>query len=150
MAVITAKQVANYLLAFSQESGDCFTNLKLQKLLYYAQAWYLALYGEPLFDDEIQAWVHGPVVRSVYNEFKKFVAQPISIKVSKPNLPVKVQKHLQEILKVFGGYSSYQLELMTHREAPWLNARKGLSMDEPCENLISLEDMKKFYRKLAA
>lgn len=149
MAVTTANQVANYILTFSQESGDCFTNLKLQKLLYYAQAWYLALYDEPLFDDEIEAWVHGPVVRSVYNEFKKFEAQPISIKVSKSNLPAKVQKHLQEILKVFGGYSSYQLELMTHREAPWINARKGLAMDESCKNPISLTDMKKFYRKLS-
>ena len=55
----SANQVAQNIIGFSHEHGDPISNLKLQKLLYYAQAWYLALYDVPLFDDPIEAWVHG-------------------------------------------------------------------------------------------
>ena len=62
----SAQQIADYLIAFSHSVGDPISNLKLQKLLYYAQAWYLALHNEPLFPESIEAWVHGPAVPPVY------------------------------------------------------------------------------------
>ena len=57
-AEVDAQEVADFFIKFSNEHGDNLTNLKLQKLLYFAQAWYLVFYKRPLFDNEIQAWVH--------------------------------------------------------------------------------------------
>ena len=56
----------------NNEQGDMMTNLRLQKLLYFAQGWHLARYGKPLFDDDIEAWQYGPVVPSVYNAYKQY------------------------------------------------------------------------------
>ncbi|HUZ03805.1 MAG TPA: type II toxin-antitoxin system antitoxin SocA domain-containing protein, partial [Acidobacteriaceae bacterium] len=58
----SASDIAKYFIASFQKKNKAISNLKLQKLLYYAQAWHLALYGSPLFSDSIEAWVHGPVV----------------------------------------------------------------------------------------
>ena len=69
----TARQVANYIISFFQKKQEPITNLKLQKLLYYVQAWYLALYDEPLFDDKLEAWVHGASQPQVYSQFKQFL-----------------------------------------------------------------------------
>lgn len=66
MAELAAKRVADYIIAFAHEHGDPVSNLKLQKLLYYAQAWHLALHDNPLFDERIEASVHGPAVPPVY------------------------------------------------------------------------------------
>lgn len=92
MAENTARQVADYVIAFLAEHGDPTTNLKLQKLLYYSQAWYLALYDLPLFDDRIEAWVHGPVVPPVYGAFKGKEWQPI-VPMAMPKLPEKADQH---------------------------------------------------------
>jgi len=67
-----ALTIAKHILKICADHGDNLTNLKLQKLLYYSQAWYLALNDETLFSDDIEAWVHGPVVSSVYQEYKKY------------------------------------------------------------------------------
>ena len=76
MANHTASEVAKWFLAYNrdvlaEEGGEYISNLKLQKLLYYAQGSFLAVTDSPLFDDPIVAWQHGPVVESVYHEYKK-------------------------------------------------------------------------------
>ena len=75
MAGTSAQTVANHFVELLHDQGG-ISNLKLQKLLYYAQAWHLALYGEPLFRDRIEAWVHGPVVPPVFGAFKHNKWQP--------------------------------------------------------------------------
>lgn len=70
-----AVDVAKYFITIngqknSDDEGNNLSKLKLQKLLYYAQGYYLALYNEALFDEEIRAWEHGPVVKEVYDHFK--------------------------------------------------------------------------------
>ncbi|MDB6118895.1 MAG: putative prophage protein, partial [Verrucomicrobiaceae bacterium] len=74
-----ALDVAKYFLskADADEAGDVISNLKLQKLLYYAQGFHLALTGAPLFEEDIQAWVHGPVVREVWQAFNQYGANGI-------------------------------------------------------------------------
>ena len=146
---VDALKVAHWILAFSQEHGDPLTNLKLQKLLYYAQAWHLALYDKPLFRDPIEAWIYGPVVPMVYRQFKKFRNHPVLYEGEKPTIPEKVGDFLEELLEVFGGYSSYQLERMTHSEKPWQKARGNLPIDVQSRAVILHEDMKAFYRVLA-
>lgn len=75
--VTTASIIAKHILGACKAKQDFITNLKLQKLLYYSQAWHLAIYDEPLFQDRIEAWVHGPVVPSVFREYRSFRWSPI-------------------------------------------------------------------------
>ncbi len=147
MAPVTAKKITDFILCFAYEHGDLLTNLKLQKLLYYAQAWHLALYDAPLLDDDIEAWVHGPAVRSVYTHFKNFGWHPIQVNLDcdNLNLPEFVQEHLIEVIDEYGGLTAYELERMTHEELPWQNARRGLPIDEPSNAVIAWEDMKDYY-----
>ena len=66
---ITISDIADYFITKNHEYGDYITNLKLQKLVYYAQAWYLAFLDKPLFDEDFEAWVHGPVNRDLYDRY---------------------------------------------------------------------------------
>lgn len=142
--------VADFLLVESRERGDVLTNLKLQKLLYYAQAWHLALFDSPIFGEDFQAWVHGPVLPSQYRRFKDYEWRPILEKmIRRPVInPRRITKHLSEIVEVFGSETATALELMTHREKPWLTARKGLSPTAPSTALISKQSMKEYYRHM--
>lgn len=146
MAKTSASDAAYFMLRFSSEHGDCLTNLKLQKLLYYAQAWHLALYDEPLFDERIEAWVHGPVVPSIYHRFKDYQWRPITQEIPEVSLPGDVTKHLVEVLDAYGGFTGFQLERLTHEEDPWKSARGDLEMDVPSNVEISWDDMKTYYR----
>jgi uncharacterized phage-associated protein len=137
------------MIRFCHEHGDCLTNLKLQKLVYYTQAWYLGINGTPLFKDDFQAWIHGPVIPSLYQRFKKFGFNDITEQPPKVSCPETIIGHIQEVLKVYSGYSAYQLEQMTHNEDPWKLARKGIPDDANSKATIKKTDMKVFYAKLA-
>lgn len=140
--------VANALLAESRDRGEILTNLKLQKLLYYSQAWYLALEDTPLFEEDFQAWVHGPVLPSQYFRFRDYQWRHILFEECRPNISNKVDSFLDKIIDIFGCETAVSLELMTHRERPWLDARGDLPLDAVCNNRISKKSMKKFYRQL--
>jgi uncharacterized phage-associated protein len=125
-------------------------HLKLQKLVYYVQAWHLALYGEPLFRREIQAWIHGPVEPRLYARFKEWRWKPIVLEDLKcPDLPGDVRDHIDEVLEVYADYSGEELESIVHQEEPWLRARRGLPPLEPSNNVIDEKDMEVFYLKPA-
>lgn len=156
MAVITAATnidtrpflIADYLLHECGQRGENLTNLKLQKLLYYADAWNLALRDEELFSEEFKAWVHGPVLQSQYHRFKDYKWKPITEAINRPDLSEDLTKHLDEIIDVFGCETAVSLELMTHRELPWIAARGDLPPTEPSTASISKETMKQFYRSM--
>lgn len=150
MTDTSAHKVADHIIRMCHDSGDLITNLKLQKLLYYAQAWRLALRDRPLFDDKLEAWVHGPAVPSVYGRFKNFRWDPISLEPDDPHLSREIAAHLDEVMAVYGIETAYALEMMTHREAPWLEARGDLPPDQPSHAVISHESMKRFYREMAS
>lgn len=121
----TAKQVAEWFLAYNrnrmeEEDADDISNLKLQKLLYYAQGCYLALTDKPLFNDKILAWAHGPVVNSVYQEYKRYQSSgiPYDGYYVSP-FDEETESILEEVYAVFGKYSAWGLRNMTHREDPW-------------------------------
>ena len=142
-------KIADYFIWLHHEFGDVITNLRLQKLVYYAQAWYLALNNEKLFDEDFEAWIHGPVNPSLYDRFKKYKWNPISEEISKPELDPEVEKHLKEIMEVYSGFSSYELETISHKEEPWVNARGDLPFDAPSSNIISQDDMKSYYKNFS-
>jgi uncharacterized phage-associated protein len=146
VAEVPARRVAEFVIAFSHEHGDPVSNLKLQKLLYYAQAWFLAIYDKPLFDERIEAWVHGPAVPPVYGDFKKWSWQPINCEVAFPELDARIKEHLEEVMDVYGGMSAYELEKLTHSEDPWKSARGGIAPDEASNAIISHDDMRRYYR----
>lgn len=147
--------IADYFVALSNVTGNLLSNLKLQKLMYYAQAWHLAIYGERLFHGEFEAWVHGPVLPVLYRDYERFGWKPIeredmddtSVKGLESKFGKEITFFLSEIVDEYFGLSAYELERLTHKEEPWCRARQGLSADEPCNRIIEDEWMKKFYER---
>ena len=122
-----AADVARYFLSLSdEEAGDTISNLKLQKLLYYAQGFHLAIFEAPLFAEPIEAWVHGPVVPEIYRAYKDCGAEaiPAPSGFDPMQLDQPTRELLDEVYDVYGQYSAWKLRNMTHVEAPWVDARK--------------------------
>lgn len=149
MVESTAKRITDAFLYLSREDGAPLTNLKLQKLLYYAQAWRLALKGNALFGERIEAWVHGPVVPPIFRMYKhlRWVSIP---DFGTPIESVSIKHHLSDVWKAYGKYDATTLERLTHKENPWILARRGIPMDEPSHNIISHDSMKKYFKELLA
>jgi len=136
---VSANEVANYFveLASEQDEND-LTNLKLQKLLYIAQVVHLAKKKSPLFKEPIEAWDLGPVVRSVYENFKSCGSFPITAfdkHVEESNLPGDVKKFISMIWEEYGKYSASHLVDITHEpSSPWDKVfTKGENKEIPLE-----------------
>ena len=129
---------------------------KLQKILYYAYSWTLALLNEKvddlsfkLFDDQIEAWVHGPVVPYIYYKYKEYGWDNIP-KVNNFNIssfPEDVLDVLEQVWEAYGNFSGNELEFITHREAPWILARRGCSVSSPSSTPISDVTIFEYYNK---
>ena len=127
----TADNVARWFLSRNKVKtlggeADLISNLKLQKLLYYAQGMHLALYDAPLFGDEIVAWRHGPVVESVYQKYKTNGSNAIGDFEN----PIENFSHNEE---------TWKLADMTHEETPWREAAPN--------SVISIDGMKKYFEE---
>lgn len=119
------------------------TNLKLQKIVFLAQAAYLAIKGKPLFDDEIQAWQYGPVIPSLYNSYKECGRNPIDTPATSKNIDNKTASFLSDVWGIFGKYSAAQLVDYTHGHLPWkeaFNAGNGTT--------ITNSSIKSFYKNV--
>ncbi len=147
MAETTANKVADFIVRFCHEHGDLITNLHLQKLVYYAQAWYLAWHEKPLFDEDFQAWISGPVQPELYERFKHYRWEPIS-EHPEVELPKEIEEHLLEVMEAYGQYNSLYLERLSQEEDPWRKARRGTPIDEHSTALISKKSMLKYYQYL--
>ena len=145
----TARAAANYIIWSCHKHGDQITNLKLQKLLYFAQGWFLALYGKALFPEPLRAWMRGPVEYGVWKKFSEFRWEAITRKIARPKISELAVRHLDEIMQVYGDYSAYTLERMTHDEGPWRRARGALDDRERSTREISIEDMREHFTRLA-
>lgn len=146
MAAVTVNQIADWFIVRFRDAGDSVTNLKLQKLVYYAQAWFVAIHRERLFPESFEAWVHGPVCPPLYHRFKSHRWNPITDEVAPPALDDRVTGVLDEVMEVYGGFAGWQLEQLTHSEAPWLDARRGLAPEQTCDTEISVDAMRGFYK----
>lgn len=126
----TALDVAQFFIANGANSEEGISNLKIQKLLYYAQGFYLAVYGKPLFDEELEAWTHGPVVPSVYHHYKCNGSSPIPRTDYDVNqiFTDEEKEFLGEVHTVFGQFSAWKLRNMTHEERPWLESEESASV----------------------
>jgi uncharacterized phage-associated protein len=145
---VAALTIAEYIISEFHESGYAITNLKLQKLLYYIQGWHLGLYGTSVFEEELEAWVHGPVEYGVYQEYKEFSGGfPITRIPTKPQLEINLEKHIHEVLQEYAGENALNLEIRTHQEWPWIEAREALQPNEPSREEISKNTMKEFFKE---
>lgn len=144
MNTVSAKDVAAYIL---NNLGE-MTTMKLQKLLYYCQAWSLVWDEQPLFSEEIEAWANGPVVREIYNEHRT------QFKINHfdggdPSKLSNIQKEtIDSVLNYYGNKPSQWLSDLTHMEDPWKQARNGLSHGERGNNIISHASMSEYYSGL--
>lgn len=133
----TAVDINHYL---KTRLGSHGTKMKRQKILYYAQAWHLAWYGTPLFEDEIRAWDKGPVTVSV---FVDETYKPTGSSIRVPSLEKQVIEHLDAILGFYGDKSGTQLSALTHDEEPWKKAYQEKLLGEV--GVISKNAMFKYY-----
>lgn len=130
----------NNRVIMADSDADYISNLKLQKLLYYAQGCFLAVEGSPLFNEPLLAWEHGPVVNEVYQEYKKYGANGIPFEEDYTNnISDDDEALLKEVYKVFGKYSAWGLREMTHNETPWKETTRN--------GVISLESIKNYFKK---
>nr|WP_274617245.1 type II toxin-antitoxin system antitoxin SocA domain-containing protein [Vibrio parahaemolyticus] len=118
--------------------------MKLQKLCYYAQGYALAE-GNQLFDEDFQAWQHGPVIYDLYSKFKGYQWRQISEDVEK--LDEDNHDYLMDIVAAYGRYDGAALSTMTHRESPWLEARGELDESAGSTSVISKESLQLFFER---
>lgn len=123
--MLQAEDVARYFLANQgAETGEPISNQKIQKLCYYAQGFALARLGRPLFFEDIEHWQNGPVVPSLWRNYRTFGSSPIPI----PHEPLPLNLYdaeisalLDGINRYYGKFSAWQLRNKTHNEPPWVN-----------------------------
>lgn len=142
----TAHDVAAYIL--DQRGG--MSTWKLQKLLYYSQAWHLVWDEEPLFPNRIEAWANGPVVRDLYRDHR---GQFTVDRWTKGDIGALATNEVETIDVVLGGYgdlSGRALSHLTHQEDPWRIARDGLGPTDRSTVEITQESMQEFYTALDA
>ena len=138
-----------YDLANSFLAIESMTHKKLQKLCYYAKAWYLAINDTNLVTEPFEAWVHGAVQPRLYQKYRAYGFHPIPMYTGLiEDLPEEFLSFAREIFSSYGELSGDDLEQLNHKEPPWLNAREGLKPWQNSDVEISEEDMKVYYRSL--
>lgn len=145
-------QVSNFFIVKAKEDGKEITNKKIQKLLYYSQAWSLVLRDSNLFKEPIEAWVHGPAIRKVYDRFSIFGRNDIASQYNLKDLDISdlssdEKDFLEVIWDNYGKYSAGDLEMLTHSEEPWQKAREGVEPYMASTNEITVTAMKAYYGK---
>jgi uncharacterized phage-associated protein len=130
--VHSPKAIANYFLELAKASGEAITPMKLQKLVYYAHGWYAGFTGNPLINEPVEAWQYGPVISSLYHEFKKYGSSHITSKATELDpacfdfveVPTpqdeSIKKFLGNVWNSYGKYTGIKLSEMTHAPgSPW-------------------------------
>lgn len=140
----SAHDVAAYML---REKGAMDT-WKLQKLVYYAQAWHLVWEGQPLFDERIEAWANGPVVRDLYDVHRRQFTVAEWTRGDPGRLTASQTESIDVVLKHYGRHTGYWLREQTHREDPWREARAGLAPGERSNREITLGAISDYYGSL--
>lgn len=139
------KDVAQYIL----ESLGEITTIKLQKLVYYTQAWSLVWREAPLFSEKIEAWANGPVVRDLFKLHEGlFRIGPEAAIGDSSQLDEDSRDVIDNVLKGYGDKSTQWLVELTHLEEPWKQARGHVPAGHKCEAEISQAAMAEYYSGL--
>jgi len=145
----SVKDIANWFLyKVDRESGDSITHLKLQKLVYYTQAWSLVL-NKSLFDENFEAWAHGPVVRSLFETYRDAGWEALGLPSEELiEFDKETEKIISDVWEIYGEHTGKYLEHLTHSEDPWIIARGDLSPEEKSASIIEKKSMENFYKKM--
>ncbi|MCD7808604.1 MAG: DUF4065 domain-containing protein [Erysipelotrichaceae bacterium] len=143
------------VIAYVFEELEEVTPLMLQKILYFIQGLSYAINNKPMFYEECEAWVHGPVYREVYDMFKDFKYNPIDdvrfviFEGITDELTIEDKKIIDLVSNTFGMYSGKMLERITHKEDPWKTARQGYSDHISSHEILSKQMIKDYYRTVS-
>jgi uncharacterized phage-associated protein len=150
--------VCDYIILRVTEERVPLTITKLHNLLYYVQAWSLALSDKPMFAEKFQAWVHGPVSTEIYNRFigtkslfsimfsvidNTYVSKSFNIE----DLSLEEKRHIDDVLEVYAKYAGSQLEEIVKSEDPWITTREGYGPPQRCIREIDETVIKNYYQK---
>lgn len=125
------------------EDSEYITNLKLQKLLYYAQGKFLAIKDEALFEDDFLAWEHGPVIRKIYDKYKTNGSNGIKYEDDfKIDINQETERILEEVYNEYGQFTAWKLRNLTHEEKPWKTTARN--------DIISKEKIKSYFKEKIA
>ena len=137
--------VATYIL---KKKGP-MSSMKLQKLCYYAKAWFLVWEDQELFFEKIEAWANGPVIPKLFEIHKgKFTVSLVDFSERSQKLDKNQKASIDKVLEFYGDKSSQWLSDLTHMEEPWRNARHGVPDGEKCNNEITSESMHEYYSSI--
>ncbi len=146
--------IADYIIlrVKAEDTNASLINLKLQKLLYYVQAWSYGIHKKPMFAGEFEAWIHGPVNRAIYDRFNstKYLYSEINVEDCRNKdvaLTAEDAEFVDFILENYLKYSGAELERLSHTEMPWVKTRGDLGVNERCNKVISPELMTEYYGK---
>ena len=146
--IYPAAAVANVFIETAAENGFFFTNLKLQKMVYFAHGWYLAFTDSPLISEDVQSWKYGPVIQALYNDLRHYGASPITHRI---DIDVAVGKNSEDwnfiraVYRKYAPFSPAQLVAMTHRPgSPW--DQFGAGQDD--FQIIPNEAIKGYFKKM--
>jgi len=166
----SSRAIANYFLDLAEKEGQPLTPMKLQKLVYFAHGWHLAIVEEPLLDEQVEVWKWGPVVKSLYHAFKEFGNQPISeparrysvkrepklrLVVTIPSIDEEApnaedaewtKELLKRVWDVYKGFTAVQLSKMTHASgSPWDQVYQQYTGNPPKGTDIPAELIRKYF-----
>lgn len=141
---LNVHDVAAYIL---KKQGE-MSAMKLQKLVYYSQAWSLVWDEKPLFKAKIEAWANGPVVRALYDKHKGLFTVKTWPDGDRSKVTGEAKKTIDSVLDFYGDKSGQWLSELTHKERPWLDAREGLSDDARSDREITLAALEEYYGAL--
>jgi uncharacterized phage-associated protein len=138
--------VATYILEKIGETSA----MKLQKLAYYSQVWSLVWDEEELFSDDFEAWANGPVIRSLYNKHRGMFKVDVTLfpEGNSENLNSDQKDTVDKVLEFYGDKTAQWLSNLTHKEAPWKDARGDLAPMENCTAIITKASMAEYYSAL--
>lgn len=142
--------IANYFIGLSLQNGDFLNPMKLQKLIYFAHGWYLAVRKKPLISEQIEAWDYGPVIPVVYHKFKKYGNTPITEKYHIEDDTIIIDHDtiifLDNIYNTYKKFNALQLSTISHAEGtPWEDLYIEFEQDLPRNTIISMESIKKYF-----
>lgn len=145
-AMASVHNVAAYIL---KKYGRSMTTWKLQKLVYYAQAWSLVWDERPLFQARIEAWANGPVVPALYHEHRGLFKVSSWPKGDPAQLNRSERETVDAVMEFYGSKTAQWLSDLTHAERPWREARGSLAPSERGTQIIALDSMHEYYSGLS-
>lgn len=154
--------LAQIITHYVNQKGDQVSHKKLQKLVYYVEAWSLVYLNKSLVSEQFEAWIHGPVIKELYqelkgcgyndlvlvNELEDTIDLEIATIIKENKISETDLELIYAVLDKYAGLSAFQLEMISHSEKPWLDARGNIAPLENCNTIIDKENMRNFYASL--